>query len=329
MSRPLLLLFALALGLVACGSETLETTPAVEPTVDAYDLAGEVELEPRASQDWVDLHNVFRLSDAIVSGGEPHGEDAIRRIAEMGVKTIVSVDGKTPDQETAAAYGMRYVHVPIQYKGITPDERLRLAKTFRELEGPFFVHCFHGKHRGPAAAALGRVVLDGAPREEAVAEMRQYCGTSEKYGGLYETIARGVMPTEEQTRAFSWTFPAAHAFEGFRGLMVAATRAHDHLKLTAKRGFRPDPEHPDLNAQSEAARLAELFQASLNLDETQKQPEEYRAWLQESADHARALVQRIGELQTHEAEGLLADAMAELQAVTQRCDSCHKVYRNN
>lgn len=203
------------------------------------------------------------------------------------------------------------------------------AKTFRELEGPFFVHCFHGKHRGPAAAAFGRVALDGARRDQAVAEMRQYCGTSGKYGGLYETVARGVVPTEEQTRALVWDFPAAHSFDGFRGVMVAATRAHDHLKLTAKRGFRPDPEHPDLNARNEAARLAELFTTALALDETSERPEEYRVWLQESADHARSLAQRIRDLQTHEAEGLLTDALDELKAVTQRCDTCHKAYRNN
>ena len=71
-------------------------------------------------------------------------------------------------------------------------------KTFRELDGPFYVHCFHGKHRGPAAAAaLGRIAVDGVPREQAIAEMRQWCGTSEKYEGLYRTIAEVLRPDAE------------------------------------------------------------------------------------------------------------------------------------
>ena len=48
--------------------------------------------------------------------------------------------------------------------GINEDEIAMIAKTFREVEGPFYVHCYHGKHRGPAAAAIGRVALDGLGR---------------------------------------------------------------------------------------------------------------------------------------------------------------------
>ena len=344
MTRLLAPLLVSSLFLAACGGESpspaagggaasaspAEIAPALPPGSEAYAVAGDVPLEPREPEEWEDLHNVFHLSDDIISGSEPHGEEALKRIAAMGVKTILSVDGKEPDQATAAKYGMRYVHVPIQYKGISPEERLRLAKTFRELEGPFFVHCFHGKHRGPAAAALGRLVLDGAPRDQAVAEMRQYCGTSGKYAGLYETIARGVVPTEEETRALVWDFPAAHTFEGFRGVMVAVTRAHDHLKATAKRAFEPDPEHPDLHPRNEAARLKELFTTALQLSDTQAQAEDYRAWLEESADHAALLVERLGELEAENPpEGSLTAAMDELKAVTERCDQCHKVYRNN
>ena len=47
----------------------------------------------------------------------------MKRLADMGVKTILSVDGKTPDVEAAKKLGMRYVHVPIQYRGITESER--------------------------------------------------------------------------------------------------------------------------------------------------------------------------------------------------------------
>ena len=221
----------------------------------AYEIAGSLALAETEPDDSPDLHNVFRLSENIVSGGEPHGEDALKKIADMGVKTILSVDGKVPDEALAAKYGLRYVHVPIQYSGIDVPARLHIAKTFRELEGPFYVHCFHGKHRGPAAAAIGRMVLDGATREQAVAEMRQWCGTSGKYAGLYETIARAPLPTPEDTDAIQWDFPAAHEFRGVRHAMIGISRIHDHLKALVRAGLgrRPEPPGPERRQRDRAA----------------------------------------------------------------------------
>ena len=101
-----------------------------------------------------DLHNVYRLSANIVSGGEPHSEEALKKIADMGVKTVLSVDGKVPDQQTAAKYGLRYVHVPIGYDGITKEQALRIVKAVRISEGPIFVHCHHGGRSEKACPIL-------------------------------------------------------------------------------------------------------------------------------------------------------------------------------
>jgi protein tyrosine/serine phosphatase len=190
----------------------------------AYDAAARVELPAPRPLDMPGLHNVFALGDNIRSGAEPADRGALEELAAWGVKTILSVDGKAPDAETAAELGMRYVHVPIQYDGIDEEELLAIAKTFREQEAPFYVHCFHGRHRGPAAAAIGRVVLDGVPRELALAEMRQWCATSKKYEGLYATVAAAEMPTARETEGFAFDFPAAHRFEGMRAVMIELAR---------------------------------------------------------------------------------------------------------
>jgi protein tyrosine phosphatase (PTP) superfamily phosphohydrolase (DUF442 family) len=305
---------------VACG----DSPP---PPVSAFEMAGAMRLEDVAPEEHPDLHNVFRLGDSIISGGEPHGEAALARLAEMGVRTILTVDGKAPDAETAARLGMRYVHVPIRYRGISADDLLRIAKTFRELPAPFYVHCFHGKHRGPAAAAWGRIVLDGAPRERALAEMRQWCGTSEKYGGLYETIARAEVPTVAETRALDWDFPSARGFEGFRQSMVGVSRSYDLLERLSKRGWRTDPEHPDVSATNEAAKLEQLLAAGRDLDETDR-PADFRAWLDESVEHARTLRESVTRAEAG-GEGAVATADAAFTAIRERCDACHKGYRND
>ena len=140
--------------------------PMAEGTGTAYEAAALLRLPETPPENHPALHNVYALSENIISGGEPENEEAFRILQDMGVRTILSVDGKVPDAALAERYGMKYVHVPIQYKGITAAEVAQITKTFREQEGPFYVHCFHGKHRGPAAAAqLGRLVLDGIARE--------------------------------------------------------------------------------------------------------------------------------------------------------------------
>jgi len=336
--RALLAPLALVL-LTACGGPepAVDVTDTVGSTADpiapgraAYEIAKAAPLEDREPKDFDDLHNVFELSENIISGSEPHGEDALKRISEMGVKVVLSVDGKVPDKATAEKYGMRYVHVPIQYSGISPDERLRIAKVFRELEGPFFVHCFHGKHRGPAAAALGRVVLDGATREQAIAEMRQWCGTSAKYAGLYETIARAPLPTAVDTAAIQWQFPAAHEFKGIRHAMIGISRIHDHLKALNGRKWEVDPNHPDLNAANETDQLIGIFKIAKATAESEHKPEDYRGWMKASVEASEALLQTLQEVPTDGGrDQWVESAEAGFDAINGLCNSCHQVYRNN
>ena len=293
----------------------------------AFEIAGEVELPAVAPKELPGLHNVFRLSENIVSGAEPQGDAAFAELAGMGVKTILSVDGKVPDAEAAAKHGLRYVHVPIQYSSITADEGARIVKTFRDLEGPFYVHCFHGKHRGPAAGALGRLVLDGASREQAVAEMRQYCGTSGKYAGLYEAVARGEIPDEASTAALVWDFPAAHSFKGVRQAMIRAARVFDNLVALEKRGWLADPEHPDVDAGNEAAKLSDAFGGIVELEEVSSKPEDYRNWLAESVSEAEKLSGALGDLTG--GDGTAAErAAGALMIIKNRCSECHSAYRN-
>jgi hypothetical protein len=330
MRRVVILITLAALAPVACGDAPTgpRSVPPLPASESALAVAGALRLDEVAPEEHPGLHNLFRLSESIISGSEPHGEPALARLAEMGVKTIISVDGKAPEVETAARLGMRYVHVPIRYSGISADALLKIAKTFRELEGPFYVHCFHGKHRGPAAAAWGRVVLDGAPRRRALAEMRQWCGTSERYPGLYETIARAKVPGTARTRSLEWDFPSARRLEGFRQSMIGVARAHDLLKRLGKRGWRPDPEHPDVSAVNEAAKLEQLLSAGRDLEHVAGKPADFRTWLDESVERAGALRESLARVEAGDGGAAVA-ADAAFDAIRERCDSCHDGYRND
>ncbi len=322
---------ALVCSACSTGERRSQTQPVPPPIgkLDgtAYQTAMRVQLPKVPPEDEHGLHNVYHLSESIVSGSEPRGEEAFQKLQEMGVRTILSVDGKLPDEELAARYGMRYVHVPIQYKGISQGEMLRIAKTFREQEGPFYVHCFHGKHRGPAAAEVGRIVLDGIPRDQALAEMRQWCGTAESYEGLYLSIAEGSVPDEPATRAFDWDFPAAQPLQGFRQGMIEVSRADDNSKYLSKRNWQPDAEHPDVDALNEATKLASALERCARLEEVASRPADFRGWMDEAVKGSAALRDALSALQKSEQDRAPVDQA--YKRVSSACNACHDAYRND
>lgn len=312
---PLLLLCACA------GDPSTEVPSPLVGVEDAFELAGEVPLPDRAARAWSDLQNVYELSERVISGGEPLSPAAFARLASWGVRTVVSVDGKAPDAAGAAAHGIRVVHVPIRYSGLDEEQTLQLTKTFRELGAPFYVHCFHGQHRGPAAAALGRLVLDGAPRERVLAEMRQWCGTSPKYGGLFDSLATLTVPAPARTASYAFDFPAAAPFDGMRDAMAAITRSYENLEFLADGGFAPDAEHPDLVPVEEAKQVVAGLEACVDLEEVRTGPADQARWMAEALAESRALLAALEARDAARAD----TALGELSAT---CAACHRGYRN-
>lgn len=335
-ASSLSLLIALG-GLFACGTSEAELSAAkasielaspaaLELTASAYEAAADWTLPEREAQQLDGLHNVLQLSENIISGAEPDGPAAFAELARLGVRTILSVDGKVPDAEAAALQGMRYVHVPIQYSGITPDEQGRILKTFRELEGPFYVHCFHGVHRGPAAAALGRIAIDGAPREQALAEMRQWCGTSKKYEGLYQTVATATLPDAEQTAALDYDFAAATPMAGTAGFMVEVARPFDRIKGFAKNDWQVQADHPDLDPVNEAAILAQLLERAGEIEDSASWPHDFANWMAEAGPQAHGLHETLRAARS--AGGDWDQAQIALDALAATCNACHVAHRN-
>ena len=333
--------FAAVVLAAACAADpapsnaTPAAAPAATPPVaapltninNAYALAGNVVLPARKGADSPGIHNLFQLSNELWSGSEPEGEEAFQKLQSLGVKTIVSVDGKAPDVALAAKHGMRYVHIPIEYKGLSDQELAELAKTYRECEGPFYTHCFHGKHRGPAANAVGRLVLDGATREQAIAEMRQWCGTAPEYEGLYRDIAMKPMPTVDETRRLEFGFPSVRTFGDFRESMIDISRRHDALKKLEKRSFAVDPEHPDWDALNEADMLLNNFDATSKLSDVAAQPADFQEWMAKSVEQSRELRDLLKKAKLGDKASTEAGRKA-FAALNKTCNDCHAVYRN-
>ena len=131
------------------------------------------------------LHNAFRVTERIFSGSQPDGDAAFAALAQLGVKMIVSVDGAKPD--LARAGNMECATCIC--RSATTVCLLRESRNWpaRPRSGRVdYVHCHHGKHRGPAAVA---VMCEAWPDGPANAR-RRGCGRPERRMITPASIAR-------------------------------------------------------------------------------------------------------------------------------------------
>lgn len=292
---------------IGCGSPGSAPAPRPEPVLDAKG-------EP------VGIEHHHRWSEKLGQGGQPVGEVAFRNLAALGYTTVLSVDGAKPDLELAAKYGLRYVHVPIEYSGIERDQALRIVQAVRTSDGPVFVHCHHGLHRGPAGAMVARIAVDGITNEEAVKELKD-SNCSAKYTGLYRDIGAFTAPTAEELAKVPTDLPSYVSPGDVPAHMAVASRIFERLAACDKAGWKAPEGSPDVSPKHEATMLRESFREMLRLDEVKTHEDRYVKWMTQSEADCATLEAAV-------AGGKNADASAALTRVKKTCDTCHAQYRD-
>jgi len=265
------------------------------------------------------LEHLRRWSERIIQGGQPAGDAAFRQLEALGVTTILSVDGALPDVEGAARHGLGYVHVPVGYDGITPDEQARIVKAVEESRGPVYIHCHHGLHRGPAAAAIARQAVDGVSAGEAYAGL-QASGCSPSYDGLYAAVRDFVPPNPDQLAALP-PLPSAVRPQGIRDTMVHVDGGWDYVTALEANAWAAPSDAPDRTPDHELTILRERFRELARQDEAQAEGDAFLA-------SCAAMEERLAALDTALATGDKAAAGPAFDAVAAACQRCHANYRD-
>ena len=265
--------------------------------------------------------NAFCATGQILSGSEPRGERTFAALRRMDVAVVVSVDGKKPDIHAAKRQGLRYVHLPVGYDGISPERKAQLAQATRLLEKgeKIFLHCHHGKHRGPAAVAiLGRATAAWSAEE--AEEWLETAGTAKEYEGLFRAVS-DWKPIEEWKVAEASDLPAITETPGVVASMVAMDQHLDALKAIRKEGWQSPHDASNVSAAQMATLLWESFRETARLPETPERPDNYRKMLEEGEAAAKSLRTAIQS-------GKPSRMNEALALVRRSCVSCHKRYRN-
>jgi hypothetical protein len=234
----------------------------------------------------------------------------------MGVKTVVSVDGALPRLELASRHGLRYVHIPIGYGGIPDDAGRALARLMREATGLVYIHCHHGRHRGPAAAAVACIAAGAASNQDAL-EILQRAGTSRDYRGLWRDVEqyRPPAPGADLPKLVE-----VAPVQSLAAAMAKIDRACENLKLCREAEWGTPENDPDLVPAHQSLLVREGFhEARRNLVEGYDS--QFKAWLSSSEKAADRLGQAV----------LAADwrnADEHFITLMQSCTACHHQYRN-
>ena len=264
------------------------------------------------------IENFIQVSDRVFSGGEPTTV-GLEKLKQLGITTILSVDGLDPDRETAEKLGMKYVHVPMGYDGIESSQLQDFSTLMANYQGKLFVHCHHGKHRGPAAVAACLLISKELSKAQALQYMRS-AGTGKDYTGLWNSI--------ENLDASSYKpqdFPK----------LLSQTRAKDMAQWMAEldRSWEIiQASQKNVDAKISSAQLvviAEAFKESARYAQTapnnqygdQEHTRRMIQWLKEGEQKSHNIHQQL-EAGAHE------KARDLLKSLAQQCVDCHTEYRN-
>ena len=272
------------------------------------------------------IHNMFALGTNLFSGSGPEGDDAFAALAKLGVKTIITVDGGKPDVEAARKHGIRYVHLPHGYDGISTNTQAQIVKAGETLPGPIYVHCHHGIHRGPAAAAVLCMAENNWTATEAEAWLKT-AGTASNYVGLYDVVRHFKRPSAAQLNAIT-NLPEVAKVSGLTDAMVGVDERWDLLKAVRAAGYKPPKESPDIVPATEAVILWEHYREAQRLPETaklgQKLIDLFKA-AEGEAKEAEILLRAFAVSPTPENKAKLD---RNFDAITKSCSTCHKDFRN-
>lgn len=264
------------------------------------------------------IENLLELAPGLYSGSEPSSQSHYQQLSTLGIKTVISVDAIAPDPDLAQAFGIRIVHLPIGYDGISNVRAVELAAAIEQLEHPIYLHCHHGKHRGPAALCVGAIGAGMISRDDADQFMTQ-AGTSKNYSGLW-TAARDASKLDDSLLSAPVDLPAKAPVSGFIEAMGTIDRLHDRLWDMAEDDWQTPSDHPDLSPTAVSGQIHDLLRALTDSEYVTTEGLTMKRLLDESIEAASDTESAVLDQQ----DEVAMDALVRLN---NSCTDCHDQFR--
>lgn len=279
------------------------------------------------------LPNLIQITPNIYSGGLPEGPAAFQELQTLGIKTILSVDGAKPDLEAADLVSIQYVHIPHGYDGIPQKTIEQLAKAISVLPGPIYIHCHHGKHRSPAAAAAA-CKASGLMNSSQAERVLQLAGTSPNYKGLVRSVKDATRIPAQHLATVSANFPSTAQTPPLVDAMVELEHSFIKLQKLADSNWQHVAPNESDNLTTdyphESLMLREHFEEMLRLGSTNEQSNDYKEMLSASHQAAWRIEQMLHQTNRFSYSETHVQALRNnWKTIQSNCIECHQAYRDN
>lgn len=258
------------------------------------------------------IEHLLELTPQLYSGARPQSKADFQQLQHLGIETVVCVDGIAPRQEQLNKYNLKLIHLPTSYSGFSNQTLRSLAYVANKETGKVFVHCHHGKHRGPAAAC----VLGALQKELTVAQGVQVltrAKTNPQYHGLWSAV---TSMTPEKISQLHQNAPA-HLPENASVPILTAPMIDLQLGLKAI-------DQPKLTQDDFKAAMLLLEEGSVETTRVSQRHPYYQAkGFQQSVVQMNQLIKQLKSLPENDPQ----QQTELLKQLKQQCAACHAAYR--
>jgi protein tyrosine/serine phosphatase len=135
--------------------------------------------QAQKAHDKKDLPNFYAVNANLYRGGQPT-EAGVKRLAGMGVKTIVNLRGADENSFKEKAWaqnaGIKFIAVDLSnwFRPKTPDIEQIIKYIEAPENQPVFVHCKRGADRTGTIVAAYRISREGWTGKQANAEAKKF-----------------------------------------------------------------------------------------------------------------------------------------------------------
>ena len=116
------------------------------------------------------LPNLHRVTADLYRSAQPTAE-GMCSAEDMGIRTVLNLRAFHSDDELAEGTRLTLMRLEINTWAMDEEEILTGLRIILRAKPPVLVHCQHGADRTGTLMAAYRMVVQGWPREEAIAEM--------------------------------------------------------------------------------------------------------------------------------------------------------------
>lgn len=301
----------------------------VLPFLPRAAMGQDAALTPQKLNDPPGLKNVFRVHNSVFSGSSPDGDVGFASLKNLGVQTIISVDGARPEIEKAKASGIRYIHFPIGYDRVPQEVATKIAKVIRDLPGPVYIHCHHGKHRGPSATCAAIRSLEPRFDVDLANDFMNKAGTDPRYAGLFESVKSAAPVSKKTLDDTPSDFPETAEVADLVRLMVSIDDETSAIGASQKRGWEDAVSNDRKSPRRRATLLVEHFREVSRLAEKPTSVD-FHDWLGKAEKAARNLEEHLATFSAEkDVTTWKAGADQAFKAVETSCKKCHDQFRGN